>query len=97
MISLFPIWTRLEKQGPGSKPLWDQFGPFQNERCQNGFKRVRNMISLFPIWTRLEKQGPGAKPLWDQFGPFQNEKCQNGFKKEPIGMGPYSIGYPIET
>ena len=27
----FPIWTKMEKQGPCSKPIWDQLGPFRNE------------------------------------------------------------------
>ena len=82
LTSLFPVWPRMEKQWSGSKPLWAQFGPFQNERCQNGFKRVWNLTSLFPIWTRMEKQGSGSKPLWDQFGLFQ--KGLHSMKTKPF-------------
>ena len=29
---MVPTWTKVEKQRPGSKPIWDQLGPFQNEK-----------------------------------------------------------------
>jgi len=28
----FPTWAKVEKQRPGSKPNWDEFGPFKMKR-----------------------------------------------------------------
>jgi hypothetical protein len=51
--SVFPTWAKVEKQGSGSKPLWDQFGPFQNDRDQNDSKRVCNLTPFSPTWGML--------------------------------------------
>ena len=71
----------MEKQRSGSKPLWFQFVPFQDERDEHDFERVWHLTQFFLTWAKVEIQGSGSKPLWDQFGPFQNERDQNNFKK----------------
>jgi len=78
---IFPTWTKVEKQRRGSKPVWDQSDPFQNEKNQHDIKKVWNLAPIFPTWSKVEKQMPGYKHIWDPLGRFQNEKQHNDLER----------------
>jgi hypothetical protein len=71
--SVFPIWTKVEKQGSGSKRLWYQFGPFQNERDQNYFKMAWNLTQLFQHGPKWKSRGHVPNPFGTSLAPFKME------------------------
>jgi len=78
--TIFPTWTKVEKQKSGSKPLWYQFSAFQNERTPFKMKGAK-IIKKGLEFDSVEKQGSGSKRLRYQLDPFQNERGQNDFKR----------------
>ena len=78
---IFPTWTKVEKQRPGSKPIWDQLGPFR-------MKMTKIILKGFGTWPHFFQHGPEWKsrgqvpnPFGTSLVFFQNENNKNDFKR----------------
>ena len=78
---ILPTWNKVYKQWPGSKPIWDQLGPFQNEKGQNYFERVW----ILTPFSNMDQDGKAEVRCQTPFGtnltPFKMKRTRMILKR----------------